>query len=64
MDGLLLLKQVSAVLAPLTGHDGTHIEVVVKPGGGKIVLGVDAVQIKVRQRARAAVVVDDGKRRA
>ena len=43
MDGLLLLQQVGAVLAPLAGNHRAHVQIVVEPGGGKVVLGVDAV---------------------
>ena len=38
-----------------------HVEVVIEPGGGQVVFGVDAVQVKMCERPRAAVVVDNGK---
>ena len=63
-EGIFKIQQLRAVLAPLAGDNGPHVEVVVESGGGQVALGVDAVQIKMRKGPRAAVIVHDGKRRA
>ena len=64
LDGIFQRQQLGAVLAPLAGDHGTHVKVVIEPGGGQIILGMDAVEVKMREGPRAAVIVDDGKGRA
>ena len=40
----------------------THLfQIIVEPGRAQVVLGGDAVEVKMRERARAAVIVHDGK---
>ena len=41
--GIFQIQQLRAVLAPLAGDNGPHVEVVVESGGGQVALGVDAV---------------------
>ena len=64
MDGVFQRQQVSEVLAPLCRHHSALIQIVVEPCRAQIVLRGDAVQIKVRERPRPAVIVHDGERRA
>ena len=41
--GIFQIQQLRAVLAPLAGDNGPHVEVIVESGGGQVALGVDAV---------------------
>ena len=61
MDRVFRGQQIGEVFAPLSGHNGTLIQIIVKTGGTQVVLGGDAVEVEVGQRAGAAVIVDDGK---
>ena len=60
---MLQCQQVGEVFAPLGGNDGSLIEVIVKTGRAQVVLRGDAVEVEMRKRPRAAVIIDDGKGR-
>ena len=61
VDRVFRGQQIGEVFAPLSGHNGTLIQIIVETGGTQVVLGGDAVEVEVGQRAGAAVIVDDGK---
>ena len=60
MDRVFRGQQVGEVLAPLGCYDGPLIQIIVEPRRAQIVLGGDAVEVEVGQRAGAAVIVHDG----
>ncbi len=64
VDGVFQRQQVGEVLAPLCRHHSALIQIVVEPCRAQIVLRGDAVQIKVREGPRPAVIVHDGEGRA
>ena len=45
-DGIFLVQQGSQVLAPFGGHHRSLVQIVVKTGGGQVVFGVDAVEVR------------------